>query len=172
MVFLIKEHFERKWRVLRGNVNATLLNVLSYPNQEEKEVFLQRLQNVSKLLTPAGAPLLENQNLVYALLDLAEAGSHLTPDPHSANAGPATKSFMRNSGKLWKCYGMKFFRYSSEYKLLSLNVRNVHRWCIFWGAVFLYYGKALLLDLVEGLSTQCPCGMTSAPWVLEFVVQV
>ena len=27
-------------------------------------------------------------------------------------------------------------------------------------------------DLVEGLSTQCPCGKTSAPWVLESVVQV
>ena len=27
-------------------------------------------------------------------------------------------------------------------------------------------------DLVEGLSTQCPYGMTSAPWVLESVVQV
>ena len=26
--------------------------------------------------------------------------------------------------------------------------------------------------LVEGLSTQCPCGMTSAPWVLESVVQI
>ena len=69
---------------------------LSFADQEEKDAFLRRLQNVRKLLTPVGAPLLENQNLVYALLDLAEAGSHPTPDPHS---GPATKSFMRNSGK-------------------------------------------------------------------------
>ena len=44
-----------------------------------------------------------NQDLVYALFDLAEAGSHPTPDPYSANAAPA---FMHNSGKLWKCYGM------------------------------------------------------------------
>ena len=44
-------------------------------------------------MTPAGTPLLVNQDLVYALLDLAEAGSHPTSDPHSANAGPAT--FMR-----------------------------------------------------------------------------
>ena len=82
---------------------------LSFADQEEKDAFLQRLKNVRKLLTPAGAPLLENQNLVYALLDLAEAGSHPTPDPHSANAGPATRSFMRNSGKfiIWKSYGMK-----------------------------------------------------------------
>ena len=68
----------------------------------EKEAFLQRLQNVHRLMTPVGAPLLENQNLVYALLDLAESGSHPTSDPHSDNAGPATRSFMRNSGKLWK----------------------------------------------------------------------
>ena len=82
---------------------------LSFADQEEKDAFLQRLKNVRKLLTPAGAPLLENQNLVYALLDLAEAGSHPTPDPHSANAGPATRSFMRNSGKfiIWKSYGIK-----------------------------------------------------------------
>ena len=49
----------------------------------EKEAFLQRLQNVRGLMTPAGDPLLENQNLVYALLKLAESGSHPTPDPHS-----------------------------------------------------------------------------------------
>lgn len=29
-----------------------------------------------------------------------------------------------------------------------------------------------LSDLVEGLTTQCPCGVTRAPWVLESVVQV
>ena len=76
---------------------------LSFATLEEKEAFLQRLQNVRKLMTPAGAPPLVNQDLVYALLNLAEAGSHPTPDPHSANADPATRSFMRNSGKLWKC---------------------------------------------------------------------
>ena len=73
---------------------------LSFATLEEKEAFLQRLQNVRRLMTIAGAPLLENQNLVYALLDLAESGSHPTPDPHIDNAGPATRSFMRNSGKL------------------------------------------------------------------------
>lgn len=81
---------------------------LSFATLEEKEAFLKRLQNVRKLMTPAGASLLVNQDLVYALLDLAESGSHPTSDPHSANAGPATKSFMRNGGKLWKCYGIKF----------------------------------------------------------------
>ena len=87
---------------------------LTFATLEEKEAFLQRLRNVRKLMTPAGAPLLENQNLVYSLLDLAEAGSHPTPDPCSANAGPATRSFMRNSGELWKCYGMSL-KHSSDY---------------------------------------------------------
>ena len=83
---------------------------LSFVTLEEKEAFLQRLQNVRRLMTPAGAPLLENQNLVYALLDLAESGSHPTPDlhGHSDNAGPATRSFMRNSGKLWKMLWHEF----------------------------------------------------------------
>ena len=74
---------------------------LTIATLEEKEAFLQRLQNVRKLMTPAGASQHVNQDLVYALLDLAETGSHPTPDPSSANAGPATRSFMRNSGKLW-----------------------------------------------------------------------
>ena len=78
---------------------------LSFTTLEEK-AFLQRLQNIRKLMTPVGAPLLVNQDLVYALPDLAETGSHPTPDPHSASAGPATTSFMCNNGKLWKCYGM------------------------------------------------------------------
>ena len=58
---------------------------LSFATLEEKEAFLKRLQNVRKLMTPAGASLLVNQDLVYALLDLAESGSHPTSDPHSAN---------------------------------------------------------------------------------------
>ena len=73
---------------------------LSFATLEEKEAFLQRLQNVRKLMTPAGAPLLENQNLVYALLDLAESGSHPTPDPHSNNAAPAIRFFMHNTDKV------------------------------------------------------------------------
>ena len=106
MVFPIKEHFEREWRVLETyKASGKCYSFdLSFADREEKDAFLQRLKNIHKLLIPAGAPLLENQNLVYALLDLAEAGSHLTPDPHSANAGPATRSFMHNSGKFitWK----------------------------------------------------------------------
>ena len=93
---------------------------LSFADQEEKEAFLQRIKNVRKLLTPAGAPLLENKNLFYALLNFAKAGSHPTPDPLTADAGPATRSFMRNSGKLWKDYGMRISRHSGEYKLLWL----------------------------------------------------
>ena len=81
---------------------------LSFTTLEEKEAFLQRLQNVHRLMTPAGAPLLENQNLIYALLDLAESGSHPTPDSHSDNAGPATRSFVRNNGKLWKILWHEF----------------------------------------------------------------
>ena len=39
----------------------------------------------------------------YLLLNLTESDSHPTPDPHSDNAGPATRSFVRNNGK---CCGM------------------------------------------------------------------
>lgn len=119
---------------------------LSFATLEEKEAFLKRLQNVRKLMTPAGASLLVNQDLVYALLDLAESGSHPTSDPHSANAGPATKSFMRNGGI-----------YTDGASSEEQSFFIAERLCF--------------SDLVEGLSTQCPCGVTSAPWVLESVVQ-
>ena len=32
--------------------------------------------------------------------------------------------------------------------------------------------KHCFSDLVSGLATPCPCGMTRAPWTLESVVQV
>ena len=72
---------------------------MSFVSHEEKEAFQRRLKNVRKLLTPAGAPSLDNTSLFNALCDVAESGSHQTSDPHGANAGPMTTSFMRNSGK-------------------------------------------------------------------------
>ena len=68
---------------------------LKFGNHEEKEAFVQRLEYIRQLLTPAGASPLDNNSLFNALCDRAEA-SHPTPDPHS---GSGTKSFMRNSGK-------------------------------------------------------------------------
>ena len=32
--------------------------------------------------------------------------------------------------------------------------------------------KCCFFDLVEGLSSPCPCGLTMKPWALESVVQV
>jgi hypothetical protein len=61
--------FSRKRKLAR-----TLLELRDSGGERSK-----RLQNVRKLMTPAGAPMLENQNLVNALLDLAEAGSHPSP---------------------------------------------------------------------------------------------
>lgn len=72
---------------------------MKFVSHEEKEAFQQRLNNVRKLLTPAGAPSLDNTSLFNALCDVVETGSHQTSDPLSANAGPTTMSFMRNSGK-------------------------------------------------------------------------
>ena len=74
---------------------------MKFVSHEEKEAFLQRLKNVRQLLTPEGAPSLDNTSLFNALCDAAEAGSHPTSDPHDGNAGPASTmmSFMRNSGK-------------------------------------------------------------------------
>lgn len=72
---------------------------MKFVSHEEKEAFQQRLNNVRKLLTPAGAPSLDNTSLFNALCDVVETGSHQTSDPLGANAGPTTMSFMRNSGK-------------------------------------------------------------------------
>ena len=70
---------------------------MNFVSLEEKEAFQQRLKNVRQLLTPAGAPSLDNTSLFNALCDAVEAGS--CPTPNSGNAGPVTKSFMSNSGK-------------------------------------------------------------------------
>ena len=59
---------------------------MSFVSHEED--FQQRLKNVRKLLTPAGAPSLDNTSLFNALCDAVEAGSHQTSDPLGANAGP------------------------------------------------------------------------------------
>ena len=74
---------------------------MKFVNLEAKEAFVQRLEHVRQLMTPAGAPSLDNNSLFNVLCDLAEA-SHPTLDPHSANVGQSTSSFMRNSGKSWK----------------------------------------------------------------------
>ena len=66
-----------------------------FGNLEEKEAFLQRLQSVRQLLTPAGSPSLDNCSLFNALCDAVEG----TPQPSDPSAEPSTKSFMRNSGK-------------------------------------------------------------------------
>ena len=67
----------------RKQTQTLLLTWAYLMTLEEKEAFLQTemLQNVLKLMTPAEAPLLVNQDLVNALINLAEAGSHPTPWP-------------------------------------------------------------------------------------------
>ena len=71
---------------------------MKFVSHEEKEAFQRRLEHIRQLMTPAGAQSIDNNSLFNALCDLAE-DSHPTPDPaHGADAGPATKSFMRNCG--------------------------------------------------------------------------
>ena len=80
---------------------------LSFATLEEKEAFLQRLQNVRRLMTPAGAPLLENQNLVYALLDLAESGSLIRPlTPIAIMLAQLLGLSCATVVSYGKCYGM------------------------------------------------------------------
>jgi hypothetical protein len=59
---------------------------------------------------------------------------------------------------------------SSEYKLLSLILGTYTDSASFENKQ-LITERHCFSDLVEGLSMQCPYGMTSAPWVLESTVQ-
>ena len=93
-------------------------------------------------MTPAGAPLLVNQNLVYTLLNLAEAGSHPTPDPIVLMlAQPLCLSCATvvSYGNAW------VYRLSSEYKLLSLILGMDTNGASFEEQSFIYYGKTLPL---------------------------
>ena len=65
---------------------------------EEKDVFVQRLNNVRRLLTPAGSPLLDNFSLMSAFCDAVE-GDSSSSQTSASSVCPTVKSFMSNSGK-------------------------------------------------------------------------
>ena len=64
------------------------------------------------------------------------------------------------------------YKYSSEYKLLLLNFGMYTDGASSEEQSLFITERYCFSDLVEGLSTQCSCGKTSAPWVLELVVQI
>ena len=63
---------------------------------EDKDRFVERLNNVQKLLSQTGNPCADNHSFMSALFDAVEdTFSQPSFDPASA---PHTKSFLRNSG--------------------------------------------------------------------------
>ena len=65
---------------------------------EEKDVFVQRLNNVRRLLTSEGSPLLDNFSLMSAFCDAVE-GDSSSSQTSASSVCPTVKSFMSNSGK-------------------------------------------------------------------------
>lgn len=136
-------------QLTRKRVRYTL--DVHFVNQEEKEVFLQRLKNVRQLLTPAGSPPLDNFSLLNRLCDSVEINSgsqsyHQTSD--TTSTGPTVKSFMSNSGKHCTVILGKRMMVQQWYLYLF---RYIQKWTIpiSWWAVLFCNWKALLLKFSD-----------------------
>ena len=136
---------------------------------EEKDVFVQRLNNVRRLLTPAGSPLLDNFSLMSAFCDAVE-GDSSSSQTSASSVCPTVKSFMSNSGKHCTATTM-----SQSIIVIPANSEIIIRMykdetpspdsqC----ALFITE-KHCFSELVTGLATPCQCGVTRK---LENVVQV
>ena len=64
---------------------------------EEKDAFVRRFESVCKLLTPPGAPPLDNHGVMSAMLDVVERNvPSFSPRDSRDEQSP---SFLRNGGK-------------------------------------------------------------------------
>ena len=135
-------------------------------------MFVQRLNNVRRLLTSAGSPLLDNFSLMSAFCDAVE-GDSSSSQTSASSVCPTVKSFMSNSGKHCTATTMSqsiiVIPANSEliigiYKDETPSPENQ---C----ALFITE-KHCFSELVTGLATPCPCGVTRNSWKLENVVQV
>ncbi|XP_064401110.1 uncharacterized protein LOC135347149 [Halichondria panicea] len=112
-------------------------------DEEEKQAFLGRLKHVRELLKPPGSPLLDNFSLLSTLCASVEGDpDHSHPPPTPVTA---IRSFMSNNGmyKNDTSDGQQLF--ATEYHCFT--------------------------DLVKGLATPCPCGVTRSPWEVQSIVQ-
>ena len=137
---------------------------------EEKDVFVQRLNNVRRLLTSAGSPLLDNFSLMSAFCDAVE-GDSSSSQTSTSSVCPAVKSFMSNSGKHCTAITMSIIVIPANSELIigiyKDKTPSPDNQC----ALFITE-KHCFSELVTGLATPCPCGVTRNSWKLENVVQV
>ena len=139
---------------------------------EEKDVFVQRLNNVGRLLTSAGSPLLDNFSLMSAFCDAVE-GDSSSSQMSASSVCPTVKSFMSNSGK--HCTATTMSQSIIVIPAKSELIIGIYKdetpspdnQC----ALFITE-KHCFSELVTGLATLCPCGVTRNSWKLENVVQV
>ena len=68
-----------------------------FKSSDEKEAFVRRFEAVSKLLTPAGAPSLDNHGLMCAMFDAVERSVQGSVFP--GDAREQSQSFLNNSGE-------------------------------------------------------------------------
>ena len=124
---------------------------VNFGSDEEMQAFKARLNRVRKLVSPGDGGEVDNIGLLGAMMDVVESKSS-THDQRSSSstgvaAGVAMQSFLRNSGI-----------YTGDSNPEDKQFFVAERHC--------------LLDLLTGLSTPCPCGVTGSPWTVDSIIQV
>ena len=139
----------------------------TFSTYEEKEAFERRFEAVCKLLQPVGAPTLDNHGVLCALLDAVERNAR-PQDNFPGNERVETRSFLRNSGKaeyvqtIYDSYVQVCMHHIGGY------VSDEHQ----EDQALFVTEECCFSDLVEGLSSPCPCGLTIKPWAVESIKQV
>lgn len=129
--------------------------------EAEKDAFVRRLSSVRATLSgDESVAAIDNFGLMAAMFDIVEGV--VPPAPSAGNERQTTQSFMRNSGKCRTLVCVSCLELAGVYngnespKDESMFIAEEH----------------CFSDLLEGLTSSCPCGMTRRAWMLESVVQV
>ena len=72
---------------------------INFTSAEEKEAFMARLKRIRQRLTPAGAPLVDNRELMSRLFDAVDEEATQPSSASTLADEPVTKSFLPNGGE-------------------------------------------------------------------------
>ena len=137
---------------------------VNFTSAEKKDAFTARLKRIRQRLTPAGAPLIDNRELMSQLFDAVEEATQ--PSLSNFVAEPVIKSFLPNGGEKihWEdcCTPILCGVHVGIYTGDSSPDQQQLFVC----------ERRTFIDLCEGLARSCSCGMGRGPWTLESITQV
>ena len=137
----------------------------SFSSYEERDTFARRFEAVCELLQHAGAPALDNHSVLCAMLDAVERSAR--QDNFPGDERVETRSFLRNSGENKCALTAHYYKLSTEHQI-GVYVGDEHH----EDETLFLTERCCFSDLVEGLSSACPCGLTIKPWAVKSVIQV